>query len=121
MKHAAACLSTGEDPRSKQPVDLVLKEALFCIIGLVRDSVIDISSIADNMEYLLEKYVIPEFTNKIGFLRARACWLFGIYGDLEYKNKDIVIAAVEGIYKCLLDSQLPVQVKAGIALNQLLH
>jgi len=121
MKYAAQVLTTNTDPRTNQPTDLRVKEAIMHIIGTIRKSIMENETIRDNMEFLLQKYVIPEFTNHAGFLRARACWLFGHFGGLKFSNPDTVKAAVEGIYKCLIDTQLPVKVKAAIALNQLLN
>ena len=72
------------------------------------------------METILEQYVLPEFKNQIGFLRARACWIFGKYGHIEFKNPQNIKVAVEGISHCLMDTQLPVRVKAAVALNCLL-
>lgn len=72
------------------------------------------------MEQLLEQHVLSEFKNPIGFLRARACWVFGRYGHLEFKNANNIKIAVEGITTCLMDAQLPVRVKAAVSLNCLL-
>ncbi len=37
---------------------------------------------------------MPEFNNTDGFVRARACWVFGKYGGINFKNKDTVKKAV---------------------------
>lgn len=40
------------------------------------------------IEIVLQNFVIPELTNQVGFLRARACWVLGKYGGhIEFKNK----------------------------------
>jgi hypothetical protein len=46
---------------------------------------------------ILQKHVLPEFKNPIGFLRARACFVFAKYGHINFKNIDNVKLAVEGI------------------------
>lgn len=121
MKYAATTLSTGVDPRNNKEMDLLLKEAIMHIIGVIEEHINENDDIRGNMEYLLEKYIVPEFSNKVGFLKARACWLFGIYGNLEYKKNEVIGAAIEGLYHCLIDKELPVQVKAAIALSKLLN
>jgi hypothetical protein len=63
----------------------------------------EVPVLLEQIEPILEKYVIPELKNSVGFLRARACWVFGRYGHIEFKNKDNIHKAVEGIYHCLLD------------------
>ena len=72
-----------------------------------------------NMEQILEKFVHPELTNKIGFLRYRACQMYSRFGFIDFTNKNNIKLAVEGIYKCLKDEELPVRVAAAIALNQM--
>lgn len=121
MNYAADVLTTGKDPRNNKETDLRMKEAIMHIIGTVHLPILRSSQISAHMETLLEKYVIPEFTNEIGFLRARACWLFGLFGRLEYQNKKNINDAIEGIYKGIVDKELAVQVKAAIALNQLME
>jgi Importin, protein involved in nuclear import len=121
MKYSAYVLTNNVDPRTNQPTDLRMKEAIMHIIGTLAKPILKNDSLKSNMEYLLHKYVVPEFHNPIGFLRARACWVFGIYAGFEFENKQILADATEGLYKCLTDNQLPVQVKAGIALNQILQ
>ena len=70
---------------------------------------------------LVSKYVIPEFTNEIMFLRARAMEIFDEYGDLEYEPQ-IIKKAVEGIYFCLTQDNYPlVRLKAAKAFHILLR
>jgi len=121
MKHAAHILSEGVDPRTNQPADVRLKEAMLHIIGVIHSHIMDHDEISGQMEFLLDKYVIPEFLSQSGFLRYRACWLFGMYGAFEFKGDQIVATATEGIYKCFLDKQIIVQIQAGIALERVLE
>jgi len=120
MKYAAAILTAGVDPRTNQETDQRMKEAIMNIIGNLKEPILQNDYLRENMEFLLEKYVVPEFKNNIGFLRYRACWLFGIYGSLDYKNRQIVRDALEGLYTGLLDSEFPVRVNAGVGLYRLL-
>ena len=121
MKHAADVLSKNVDPRTGQATDVRYKEAILHIIGCIHSNIIDNEAIANEMEVLIQKFVVPEFKNQSGFIRYRACWLFGMYGGADFSNKQIIQDATEGLYKCLLDSQLPVQVQAGIALERVLE
>ena len=85
MKYSASCFESGVDPRTNEQVSVLQKEALLWIIGFIRDEVMDNSTISNQIEVLLEKYVLPEFKNSVGFLRARACWVFEKYGHIEFK------------------------------------
>lgn len=75
---------------------------------------------ADTLESLLEKFIIPELMSPIGFLRARACSLFANYGTIEFKNRQNIQRAVEGIYKCILDKELPVRVSAAVSFSSIM-
>ena len=118
--YAAFCMMNNQDPRTHQPLDLLLKEALLWALGILKDEIFNDEQLKGQMETILEQYVLPEFKNQIGFLRARACWIFGKYGHIEFKNPQNIKVAVEGISHCLMDTQLPVRVKAAVALNCLL-
>jgi len=121
MKYAAYILTNSVDPRTNLPTDLLMKEALMNIIGNLKEYILENEYLRENMEVLLDQYVIPECKNQVGFLRYRACWLFGRYGGLNYKNRQIVKNAVENLYSCLLDSEFPVRVNAGIAMYRILR
>jgi len=121
MKYAAHVLTHGVDPRTNVQTDLIMKEALMHIIGNLKEYILENEYLRQNMEFLLDQYVIPECKNQVGFLRYRACWLFGRYGGLNYHNSQIVKNAVENLYNCLQDSEFPVRVNAGIAMYRILR
>ena len=70
----------------------------------------------------IDKYIIPEFSNEVMFLRARAVDIFFEYGSIESLSMDIITKATEGIYKCLTNDQYPlVRIKAANAFNCILR
>lgn len=70
---------------------------------------------------LISKFVVPEFTSEIMFLRARAMEIFDQYGGLAY-DKGTLKKAVEGIYFCLTQDNYPlVRLKAASAFHNLLQ
>lgn len=91
---------------------------LICQLRLTINSCQEIRKIIPE---LVSQYVIPEFTNEIMFLRARAMEIFDEYGDLKY-DPVIVKKAVEGIYFCLTQDNYPlVRLKAAKAFHVLLR
>ena len=110
MEFLGCVLAKGVNPRTGQKTDLVWKQAILQCINHIEGQIAQIDSINDRMETLLELYVIPEFANEIGFLRATACQLFGVYGQIDFKKQENVRAATEGLFKCLMDKDLPVRV-----------
>lgn len=121
MKHAAAILSQNVDPRTNQPADTRLREAILHIIGLIQSQILDNKEIAGQMEFLLAKFVVPELVNESNILKYRACWLFGAFAGGEFKDVQVIKAATENLCKCLLIKQLPLQVQASIALERVLE
>jgi len=62
------------------------------------------------MEHMLITYVLPELTNPEPFMRLRACWAYGIYGDLKFKDETHVQRICEGIFTNMTEDQpLPVR------------
>ena len=110
MEFVGIVLANGVNPRTNLKTDLVWKQAILHCIGVLEEQISAIESISMQMETLLEQYVIPEFKNEIGFLRATACRLLGAYGQIEFKKSENVQVATECLLNCLSDSELPVRV-----------
>lgn len=54
-------------------------------------------------------------------MRARACWVYGQFGNFPFNNQDHLRDALNGIYACLSDKDnLAVRVESALALNNLL-
>lgn len=106
LNHCQAYFTSGS-------VDLLRKEALLWGIESLSSKILKLESVKAGMETMLEKYILPELQNSIGFLRARACRLFYEFGSIEFQNKANIHNAVTGIYNCILDKELPVRVAAA--------
>jgi hypothetical protein len=46
--------------------------------------------------------------------------VFNHYGTIEFKNRQNIVQAVEGIYKNILDKELPVRVAAAVAFSSII-
>eukprot|EP01116_Phalansterium_solitarium_P023118 TRINITY_DN793_c0_g3_i2.p1 TRINITY_DN793_c0_g3~~TRINITY_DN793_c0_g3_i2.p1 ORF type:complete len:1027 (+),score=443.06 TRINITY_DN793_c0_g3_i2:37-3081(+) len=73
------------------------------------------------LESTMVAHVLPEFQNSHGFLRARACWIFAEYYEIDYANPAHFLAGLSATLNCLHDSQLPVRVQAGLAIRHLVR
>lgn len=67
------------------------------------------------MEQLLFGYVQPCFASPYPHLRAKACWLAGMYSDTEFAGEgkgkgSRFCSLLQHVMNCLGDSELPVQV-----------
>ena len=73
------------------------------------------------MELLLQNYVLSEINSNIGFLSARACWIFGRYSTLDYQNKAFVKTICLDVFNCLSHKELVVKIKAAETISLLLN
>ena len=93
---------------------------MFAIACLV-DEICGQKDLKANMEQMLSHYVLPELTNEQSFMRLRACYVYGVYSDLKFKDSGHLKTAVESIYNNMAENQpLPVKFHASCALEKIL-
>lgn len=80
------CLENNADPRTNQGLSIVYREGLFWVLGRLKEQIINQDQLHDMTENILIKYVIPEFNSQAGLLRARACWVMGMYSTIDFKS-----------------------------------
>ena len=98
------------------------KDGILHIVGAVAPILLKKNLYKDQVEMMLVTYVFPEFQSGFGFLRARACWVLKQFAKIEFKSPDNLLAACNHIKQCILnDSQLPVNVEACVALQEMLN
>lgn len=51
----------------------------------------------------------------------RALWLYGEFGQFKFKDNNHIKTAIDLIYKCLHDTELPVRLTAATSIHKLLH
>ena len=91
--------------------------AISCIIDEINSQ----KDLKANMEQMLMHYVMPELGSESPFMRLRACYVYGVYGDLKFKDTNHLKSVVEGIYNCMSDDQpLPVKFHSSCALEKIL-
>ena len=73
------------------------------------------------MEPMLIHHVLPELSNTQPFLRSRACWLYGEFGDLTFNDSEQFKQAIDGIYKNLFAAELPVRLSAATSISKLIR
>jgi hypothetical protein len=64
--------------------------------------------------------VASELTGNVPFLKARACWMYGMFNDVKFVDENHVKAAVDGLYQNLFSEDLPVRLEAALALTKFL-
>ena len=74
------------------------------------------------LEPMMLTHVMPDLQNTQPFLRMRALWMYGeLGGNFNFKNDQHVKTAIDLIYRCLYDSELPVRLTAACSIHKLLH
>ncbi len=73
------------------------------------------------MEPMMITHVMPELQSPQPFLRIRALWMYGEFGQFKFRNNDHVKQSIELVYRCLHDSELPVRLTAATSIQKLLH
>ncbi|KAL4486098.1 hypothetical protein ABPG72_004032 [Tetrahymena utriculariae] len=120
VQFCAQYIDSNASPRNNQPLNLAIKDGIFFAVGQLKELILKDELLKNQLEPLLEKYVIPEFQNPNGFIKSRTCWVIGKYGYQTFLNNQNVIASVQGISSCMKDENLPVRFKAALALNSIL-
>ncbi|XP_057712393.1 importin-8 [Corythoichthys intestinalis] len=93
--------------------------ALHCI-GALADLLLKKQIYKEQLELMLQNYVFPLLNSRLGYLRARSCWVLHCFSQLSFHNAVALRNAVELVRKDLVDeNEMPVKVEAAIALQLL--
>lgn len=88
------------------------------MIGSIAEVLLKKREYRDQIEQMLTEYVFPEFQSEHGHMRARACWVLQTFGEVEFKNRDILVQILRLATNSLLtDPDLPVKVEAAIVIQ----
>lgn len=88
------------------------------MIGSVAEVLLKKKEWRDHLEQMLISHVFPEFSSQFGHMRARACWVLQSFGDIKFKNPEVLVRILQLATNALLtDTDLPVKVEAAIVLQ----
>lgn len=98
------------------------KEGALRMIGSLASVILGKKSpIADQVEYFFVRHVFPEFRSPHGFLRARACSILEEFEDLKFQDEENLMFIYRNVLESMADPELPVRVRASIALQPLVR
>lgn len=98
----------------------LVKESLIYAFGCLNKVIKTEKTLLESVEMILFKYALPEFTSPIGFLRSRACWVYSLYADIDYKANEHKETVFNHVCRLMLDPELPVRIEAATSLPKLL-
>lgn len=88
------------------------------MIGSIAEVLLKKKEYRNQIEQMLTAYVFPEFASEHGHMRARACWVLQAFGDVEFKDQNVLAEILRLSTNALLrDPDLPVKVEAAIVLQ----
>lgn len=97
------------------------KDGALHMVGTLNDILMKKKFYKEEIDSLFSQYVFPEFTNPLGYMRARACWVLQSFAGVRFKSDELLLEACQLTINALLsDTELPVKVEAAIALQMLL-
>ncbi|KAM9999891.1 hypothetical protein ACTFIZ_008331 [Dictyostelium cf. discoideum] len=97
------------------------KDGILIIISVLSAYLKNISFYKSNLEQMLLLHVFPELSSPYGFLKARACSLFSEFYNIEFTDPVYFSNALKLILGLMSDNDLPVRVKAGTSICNLVR
>lgn len=118
LEYCNQIFENGLDIRNNTVIsDNRIKEAIYNILGHLSKIIIPNEKYSQQIQYLFEKFILPEFSNMPGPTRYRASYLFGAYGRLRFESLDLVLAITNSLYSSLCQDHISIRIKCGISLN----
>lgn len=92
------------------------KDGALAVIGTLASKLKRDPSFSGDLQNLLVTHMLPDFQCPAPFVRARVCWCFSLFFDLEMAEP-VLLQGVQGVVQCLQDPELPVRVASAISLR----
>lgn len=121
LKFVNAIVNEYEEAPADNKNHIAKEGALRMIATLAPVILAKKSPIADQIEYFIVRYVFPEFTSPLGYLRARACDTIERFELLNFQDQNNLLTIYKHILDCMADPALPVRVTAALALQPLIR
>jgi hypothetical protein len=96
---------------------LPLLDGMLYALGNMKQQIMSDKTIRANLENVMTNYVLPSFSSPEPYIRAKACWVAGLYALIKWESKENLMNIVKAILNGLQDKQVPVKVQAGMALT----
>jgi len=91
------------------------------VVGAVADVLLTKKIYKDQVELMLVSHVFPCFQSEHGYLRARACWVIQHFSEVNFKQDQNLMQALDLTRNALCtDKELPVRVEGAMAIQSLL-
>ncbi|XP_020408170.1 importin beta-like SAD2 isoform X2 [Zea mays] len=93
------------------------KDGALLSIGTLCDKLKQTDPYKSELETMLVRHVFPEFSSRVGHLRAKAAWVAGQYAHINFSDPNNFRQAMHCIVSGMHDPDLPVRVDSVFALR----
>ncbi|KAJ4723041.1 importin beta-like SAD2 [Melia azedarach] len=93
------------------------KDGALLAIGALCDKLKQTEPYKSELERMLVQHVFPEFSSRVGHLRAKAAWVAGQYAHINFSDQSNFRKALHSVVAGLRDPELPVRVDSVFALR----
>jgi hypothetical protein len=114
----AFCISILQQPPEQR--DSRKKDGALHVLGSVYETLMK-KKYSAQLEPMLVTHVFPEFTNPLGYIRARACWMMRYFSEVQFTDQANLQHGLQHVFNLLIhDQELPVKVEAAVAMQYLI-
>lgn len=119
--HLTSYLNLLCESMNSQSDDFRPKEALMHAFGLLSTHMAQTAEYQKHAETVLMQYIQPELDSASPFLKARASWVYGQFGNFPFENQDHLRKVLDSLYRNVQHRDLPVRVNAAVSLIKMLN
>eukprot|EP00873_Tetraselmis_striata_P029005 jgi/Tetstr1/449269/TSEL_036472.t1 len=119
MEHVVRCFNAYAQA-GPQPDDAAVArnmDGALLSMGTLYDVLRKKKTYKQNLERVLVSYVVPVFGSPWGHLRAKACWVSGMFCGITFEEQKHFDLLLQRVFACLNDEQLPVRMDAVVAVR----
>lgn len=112
LTYLSGSLSNQLSPITKES----LMNQVGCLAMLLKSDV----AFEKTIEDMLTMHIFSELSSSIGFLVARACWVYGQFSSINFTNKEHQQQVLTKICTLVQSDQLPIKFEAAVCLPKIL-
>ncbi|KAL4855989.1 Importin beta-like SAD2 [Chlorella vulgaris] len=125
MAHLVDVCNTYKGAHPVAPTELARRmDGALLAIGTLADVLKNKKPYSDQLEPMLLQHVVPLFASPHSHLRAKACWLAGIYADIQFHDGQgqgpTFAALLQHVVAAIADPDLPVRMDAAVSVRSFL-
>eukprot|EP01125_Pyxidicula_operculata_P010421 TRINITY_DN3428_c0_g1_i1.p1 TRINITY_DN3428_c0_g1~~TRINITY_DN3428_c0_g1_i1.p1 ORF type:complete len:836 (+),score=170.24 TRINITY_DN3428_c0_g1_i1:196-2703(+) len=94
------------------------KDGALLVLGSLSGFLISSMMFKDSLEDMLKIHVYPELESRHPIVRARACWVFGEYYNINFKDENVFLSAFQNLLNRLTDQSLIVRTNAALTIRK---